>query len=105
MNFLIGLAAKVVGERFAPALAYAVVIGAIWAAIVWLRADARADTDAKWIAAGKTLEVKAAKAAGSAEAASVKRIAAENERVRDEKEKLDAAQADGSSPIDVLFGA
>lgn len=108
MGFLIGIAAKLVGERFASLLAYGLVIAALLGAIWWLRADAYSDgeaaTDAKWVAAGERLERQAAKAAGKASAASVQRIEQNNARVAQEKERLDEAEAAGSSPLDVLFG-
>lgn len=108
MGFLISLAAKAVGERFAPLLAYGVIILALVGAVWWLRADAYSDgeraTDAKWVAAGEKLERQAAEAAGKANAASAERIEQNNERVAQEKEKLDEAEAAGSSPLDVLFG-
>lgn len=108
MGFLIGLAAKAVGERFAPLLAYGLVIAALVGAVIWLRADAYHDgeraTDAKWVAAGEKLERQAAEAAGKANDASVKRIEQNNAKVAQEKEKLDEAEAAGSSPLDVLFG-
>lgn len=108
MGFLISLAAKAVGERFAPLLAYGLLIAVLVGAIWWLRADAYSDgeaaTDAKWVAAGERLERQAAEAAGKADAASVQRVEQNNERVAQEKEKLDEAEAAGSSPLDVLFG-
>jgi hypothetical protein len=108
MGFLIGLAAKAVGERFAPLLTYGLIALALIGAIWWLRADAYSDgvsaTDAKWVAAGEKLKQQAEQAAGAANAASATRTAAEVERVREEKEKLDEAEAAGSSPLDVLFG-
>ncbi|APZ81837.1 hypothetical protein vBEliSR6L_72 [Erythrobacter phage vB_EliS_R6L] len=109
MGFLISLAAKAVGERFAPLLAYALVIAVLVGAIWWLRADAYSDgeaaNDAKWVAAGEEAERQAREAAGRASAASVKRVEQNNARVAQEKEKLDAAEASGSSPLDVLFGS
>lgn len=108
MGFLISLAAKAVGERFAPLLAYGLIILAIVGAVLWLRADAYSDgvnaTDAKWVAAGERLKQQAEQAAGAANAASATRTAAEVERVREEKERLDEAEAAGRSPLDVLFG-
>jgi len=108
MGFLISLAAKAVGERFAPLLAYGLIILAIVGAVLWLRADAYHDgeraTDAKWVAAGKKLEAQAKAAAGKADDASVKRVEQNNAKVAQEKEKLDEAEAAGSSPLDVLFG-
>lgn len=108
MGFLIGIAAKIVGERFAGLAAYAFVIAALVGAVLWLRADAYSDgveaTDTKWVEAGEKLKQQAAQAQGAATAASMSRTAIEVDRVREEKEKLDAAQAQGSSPLDVLFG-
>jgi hypothetical protein len=108
MSFLIGLAAKAVGERFAPLLAYGLIILAIVGGVLWLRADAYHDgeraTDAKWVAAGKKLEDQAKVAAGKADTASVQRVEQNNAKVAAEKEKLDEADANGSSPLDVLFG-
>lgn len=109
MGFLIGIAGKIVGERFAGLAAYGFVIALLAGAILWLRADAYSDavkaTDAKWVEAGEKLKQRAAQAQGAASAASVSRTAVEVERVREEKEKLDEAEAKGSSPLDVLFGA
>lgn len=109
MGFLIGIAGKIVGEKFAGLAAYLFVLALIGGAIWWLRADAYSDgvtaTDAKWVEAGEKLKQRAAQAQGAASAASNSRTAIEVERVREEKEKIDAAEAQGSSPFDVLFGA
>lgn len=109
MGFLIGIAGKIVGEKFAGLAAYLFVIGALVAAVLWLRADAYSDgvkaTDDKWVAAGEKLKQQAAAAQGAASAASISRTAIEVDRVQKEKEKLDAAEAQGSSPLDVLFGS
>lgn len=109
MGFLIGIAAKLVGERFAGIAAYAFIGALLIGALLWLRADAYSDgaaaTDAKWVAAGERLKNQAAGAAAAAGKESDVRVAAEVERVRDEKEKLDEAESQGSSPLDVLFGA
>lgn len=108
MGFLISLAAKAVGERFAPLLAYGTVIALLVGALLWLRHDAYqdgvADTDARWEEAGRVLEEQVEEAQTEADAASADRAAEEFERVKDEKEKLDAAAAQGTSPFDVLFG-
>lgn len=109
MGFLIGIAAKMFGERFAALAAYAFVLLLIGGASLWLRADAYSDgvkaTDDKWVAAGEKLKQQAAAAQGAASAASISRTAIEVDRVQKEKEKLDAAEAKGSSPLDVLFGS
>jgi len=108
VTFLISIAARLVGARFAPLLTYAVLALALVCGVWWLRADAYSDgeaaTDAKWVAAGERLERQAAEAAGKASAASAQRIEQNNARVAQEKEKLDDAEASGSSPLDVLFG-
>lgn len=62
-------------------------------------------TDAKWVKAGEVLKAKAAKSQAKADVVSAWRVGAEVERVRKEKERLDEAEANGSSPLDVLFGA
>jgi hypothetical protein len=64
----------------------------------------KADTDAAWVAAGEKLEEQAAAAAKDADAPAVKRVEAWNEKVETEKERIDAATADGSSPLDALWG-
>lgn len=108
MGFLIGIAAKLVGERLAGWVAYGTVIIALLGAIWWLRADAYSDgvkaTDAKWERASALLVEKAAKAGQAADQAAAERSADEFERVQQEKEKLDAARDSGSSPWDVMFG-
>ncbi len=108
MGVLIAIAAKAVGQRFAPFLVYGLIALAVIGALWWLRADAYSDgvaaTDAKWEEAGRRLEKQVRDAAGKADAASVKRVEQNNARVAQEKEKLDEAEATGSSPLDVLFG-
>ncbi len=71
--------------------------------------DARYDagvseTDAKWEEAGRRLEKQATVSAGKADAASVVRVEEFNDRVAAEKDRLDEAEREGSSPLDVLFG-
>lgn len=108
MGFLIGLAAKAVGKRLAPLVAYGIVFLAVAGAVLWLRADAYRDgakaTDAKWVAAGAALERKAHAAATEADERSAERVRTANEQLAREKEKLDEAEALGTSPLDVLFG-
>lgn len=62
------------------------------------------ETDAKWVEAGERLARQAEEAAEEADQAAAARIEDEFERVREEREMIDAADDDGSSPIDVLFG-
>jgi hypothetical protein len=113
MTLLIGWAAKLVGERFARPFVFIIglllVIGAFYIAL-----DAYGDSRFR---EGRAVENKAWKdaqdrllkqAAESATAADKKALAATVEhaaKVEEEKEKVDAAIADGSSPFDVLFGA
>jgi hypothetical protein len=79
-------------------------VGALW----WMRADAYADgerdTDAKWKLASAKLEQQAARAAGSADAPAAVRAEQFTQQVTVEKEKLDEAQRNGTSQLDVLFG-
>ena len=98
----IGLSEKVAGIlRWVIPLV--VLIGAIW----WLRADAYSDgekdADARWVEAGIRAEKKVVKAAVTADEKQAVRQADFAEEVRIEKEKLDVAVAEGSSPFDVLF--
>lgn len=108
MSILIGWAAKLVGERFAPLLAYGFVLLLLVGALWWLRADAYSDgvrdTDDKWEEAGRLLAEQAEQAAGKADEASADRVADYQEQLAEEKEKLDEADAAGTSPLDVLFG-
>ncbi len=61
--------------------------------------------DAKWKAASDNLVEKAAKATTKADKQAAARVADYAAKVEDEKEKIDAAIADGSSPLDALFGS
>lgn len=85
-------------------LVVALVVGAIW----WLRHDAYRDgvkdTDARWEEAGRRLEKQAERAAGRADSESEERVQEFNERQAREKERLDEAAENGTSPLDVLFG-
>ena len=96
--------AQLVGYVAVPAL----IAGALWLGLWWYgnsRYEAGvAASDAKWVEAGERLEEQAAAAATAASNASAARVAANNKRVAEEKERLDAAEASGSSPLDVLFG-
>ncbi|MBS67287.1 MAG: hypothetical protein Tp170SUR191951_86 [Prokaryotic dsDNA virus sp.] len=108
MGYLIKLVAGFVGEKAAPFVAYLTVIGLLIGAIVWMRADAYNDgaaaNEAAWQEAGQRLKEQVAEAATIADQQSAERTAIEFKRVETEKEKLDAAAEDGSSPFDVLFG-
>lgn len=74
----------------------------------WLRHDAYKDgvraTDAKWVEAGRRLEEAAAKSATKADVSAEARAMEFNDKVLEEKEKLDEAERSGDSPLDVLFG-
>ena len=61
-------------------------------------------TDAKWVAAEKKLENQAEAVIDKADKASIERIEEHQELVIAEKEKLDEAEQNGNSTLDVLFG-
>lgn len=96
------------GQRLAKAASIATLVLAFVLALWWFgnsRYDAGvADTDAKWQEASRLLERQAQKSASKADDAAAARAAAHDEQVSQEKEKLDEAQRNGSSPLDVLFG-
>lgn len=109
MGFLIGIFAKIgLGEKLAAAAAYALIIAALVAALLWMRADAYSDGRNAEAAAWKEAEAKAAErvaaAAGHASTAAEARAEAHTETVEAEKEKIDEALRQGDSPLDVLFG-
>lgn len=100
------------GKRAAQAIAY-VALPLLLLGAFYLALDAYGDsryyagvteTDAKWEAAGRKLEAQAAASASAADTGSLVRVTDFNAKVAEEKEKLDAAATDGSSPLDVLFG-
>lgn len=62
-------------------------------------------TDAKWYAASDKLQAQAAKSATAAGTASAARQIEYQAKLENEKERLDEAEREGSSPFDVLFGA
>jgi hypothetical protein len=65
----------------------------------------KAQADAEWKAASDKLVQKAQDAGTKADKAAAGRAADYAAKVEDEKERIDAAKEDGSSPMDVLFGA
>lgn len=88
----------------------AIAIGVVLAFYLALNAygDARYDAgkddaDAAWAAAAKRLEEQSDAAAGEAEVGAIEREREYLERVREEKEKVDAAIDSGGDPLDVLF--
>lgn len=109
MTFAIGLLARLgAGQRPAMILAYAAIALAAVSAILWLRADAYSAgvraTDTKWHQASDKLKSTASKSAATADASAAKREAKWVDQVGLEKEKLDEAERNNSSPFDVLFG-
>lgn len=64
----------------------------------------KADADAAWIEAGEKLKAKAAESGKKADVKAAERQAEHDAQVQAEKEKIDEALAEGSSPLDVLFG-
>lgn len=64
----------------------------------------KADTDAAWKIAHEKLLTESAQAKGAADVEALAREMDYFAEVEQEKEKVDEAIAQGSSPIDVLFG-
>lgn len=64
----------------------------------------KADADAAWIEASNKLIAKSQAAGTKADKAAAARQADFAAKQEDEKEKIDEAVAEGSSPLDVLFG-
>lgn len=64
----------------------------------------KAEADAAWQKASDDLLKKAANAKTEADKNALARQADYAAKVKDEKERIDAATKDGSSPMDVLFG-
>ena len=62
------------------------------------------DTDAKWEEASNRLKEKAAQSATRADDAAAIRLEEYREQVEDERAAVAKAQAEGSSPLDALFG-
>jgi hypothetical protein len=110
INLLVGLG---VGRGVAQVIAYVVLPllllgGIVWALDAWgdSRYDAGvADTDAAWKAASDKALQQASVASEGATRNEVARLLEHQARVEEEKEAIDAAIANGSSPIDALFPA
>lgn len=66
--------------------------------------EGKSDADKAWQEASDKLIEKAAKAGTKADKAAAGRAADFAAKQEQEKEKVDAAAKDGSSPLDVLFG-
>ena len=97
-----------------PRWAWFLIGGAVLLLAFYFMLDAYGDSrfregkqtaDAAWEAAHNKLIQDAANARGKADANAAARQAEFAAKVEDEKEKIDAAIADGSSPFDVMFGA
>ncbi len=66
--------------------------------------EGKKDADAAWIEAGNKLVAQAHKSADKADVAAAARAEDFTARQEAEKEKIDNAKANGTSPMDVLFG-
>lgn len=107
MTFLVGLAARLVGEKLAPWLAYGGTLVLIGLVVLWIRQDAyhsgKADEKAVWEAALDAHEEAAEDAANEIDDEREEAMEEWAENIREEKEKIDAAKQAGSDPFDVLF--
>jgi hypothetical protein len=65
----------------------------------------KSDENAAWVAAQDKLLADAAKSTETANKEDLTRQLEQAAKVQEEKEKIDAAIADGSSPFDVLFAS
>jgi hypothetical protein len=108
MGFLISLLGRLgLGPRLAGIAGYGIVALAV-AAALWgihhsgFNAGKKA-SDREWQAAEVELQRQAAIAGGNASAAAVQRLEEHSQRVAEEKERIDEAQAGGDSTFDVLF--
>ena len=97
-----------VGKRLAGVLVYAAGVLLIVVAVLFLwhlaykqGVDA---TDAKWKLASARLQAQAVQAGVKADAPAIVRVQQHDAKVAQEKERIDEAEAAGSSPFDVLFG-
>jgi len=87
--------------------ALAIVGALITAVLLWGNSrenDGVEKTDRKWEEAGELLEKQAAESAKKADDESAERVAEHQDKLKKEKELLDEADRDGSSPFDVIFG-
>lgn len=116
IGFLTNLLAPKLGAVWAPRIAKLIVWGLIVAIVVFLlyravdsygdrRArEARDAERAAWVAAGEKLKADAAKSATKADDAAAKRLAEHMEQSNADKQAVDEAVANGTSPLDALFG-
>jgi hypothetical protein len=61
-------------------------------------------TDAQWKAASDKLKAEAAQSATRADDAAVQRLERYQDQAAEDQRKVEDAQANGSSPLDALFG-
>lgn len=110
---MIGLAAAGAAMKRVPTWAWAVIGAAVLLIAFYIVLDRYGDSreqagkdkaDAAWKAASDKLIEKAAASGKKADTAAAARQADFSARVEDEKERMDAAVEEGSSPMDVLFG-
>jgi hypothetical protein len=104
MPFAIPFWAKIVG----PLLAIALLVGGIAA---WGHSKYKAghkagveEVDAQWAAATKKLEAQAAQSATRADDAAAKRAEEFKTQADSDRKAVEDAEANGSSPLDALFG-
>lgn len=109
MGFLLSLLAPKLGKTGAEF--------AIWGGLLALLAlallifghvkyhDGEKASDLKWKTASAALQMKAVQAGAAADTGAAQRQATHDQQVAQEKEKIDEAEQNGSSPMDVLFGA
>lgn len=110
---MIGFAAAGAAIKRVPTWAWAVIGAAVVLVAFYMALNAygnsrykagKADADAAWIEASNKLIDKAAASGKKADTAAAARQADFVAKVEDEKERMDAAVKEGSSPMDVLFG-
>jgi hypothetical protein len=112
MGWLIGLLVPKLGKTFAPIVAYLLVIGVVLGLGYWALSsyghrkfnEGAAANQAQVDKALKKLKVDAAASATKADDAAAKRAAENVEQVTADKEALDEADRNGTSPLDALFG-
>lgn len=109
ISVLMGLG---LGKRVAQVIAYVAVPLLVLALLYWALdsygdrryRDGVETTDAKWEEAGRRLKAQAARSATKADDAAAVRLDRFEAQVAKEQEKLDEAERNGTSPLDVLFG-
>lgn len=107
MGWILGLLAKVVGEKAAPFLGFGLLALALGGAYLWIRHDAYRDgvdaENSRWEKALAKAERDAEEVAEIVGQEGEHRGEVEVERVKIEKEKIDAAIQAGEDPFDVFF--